>query len=534
VSAIISNENTNLSQLLIVLRRRWRLLLLCPVLVAAAAVGFSELQTREYTASSSLLFRDTQFDQELFGTNFTPSALDPTQEQATNFGLVSLPTVAARAAAALHLSPALVSSETSIVGVGQANIATVSVTDPDPVRAAQIANTYAQQYVLFRQQADRAKIAGAQALVQHDLLSLPPAQRYSSVGQSLQSRAAQLGVLAALQTGNAEVVEPAGVPTSPSSPQTKRNGLLGLLLGLLLGTGVVFTAERLDQRVHDASEVEDVYGVPLLGTVPESESYALAGTQPLPAAEGEAFALLRARLRYFNVDRDVRTLMASSAIPGEGKTTVALNLAMADAVAGDAKVVLLEADLRRPVLAQRLGLPGGPGLAEILSRNATLDSALRTVVVPQLIDANGTSPPRISVITAGATPPNPAELLESRAMVDLLSTLSERFDLVIIDTPPTSVVSDAIPLMRLVSGVVVVSRIDTTTRDAARHLRQQLTNLNAPTLGVIANAQPARGSDYGQGYYYYHEYIATRDAAAAPQDAEPEAVEAAAAENAAK
>jgi polysaccharide biosynthesis transport protein len=519
-------EGSSLEQMLLLLRRRWHLIVGSVVIVAVAAIGFSLLQQNQYTASSSLLFRNTQFDQELFGANFTSSSIvDPTREAATNIDLVSLPTVAARTAAVLHLPVGLVRSEVSVSGAGQADVAKISATDPDPVRAARIANTYGEQYVRFREQADRSKIAGAQSLVQQELAALTPSQRYGTVGQTLQNRADQLGVLAALQTGNAELVQPATVPSSPSFPRTKRNGILGVLLGLLLGLLAALVSERLDRRVRNASELEDVYGVPVLGAVPESNSYTIAGTQPLPTVEAEAFALLRARLRYFNVDRDVRSLLVTSAIPGEGKTTVALNLAVAEAVTGNSKVALLEADLRRPALAKRLGIDPAPGLAEILSRNATLDDALRRVEVPSRTNGNGPSA-SFTLITAGAVPPNPGELVESRAMIDLLSALSERFDRVIIDTPPTSVVSDAIPLIRLVSGVVIVSRVGTTTRDAARHLGGQLQKLRAPTLGVVANGMAVRGRGYyGYGYaygYYGEEYVPHPDAAPPKADsAEP-------------
>jgi receptor protein-tyrosine kinase len=278
--------------------------------------------------------------------------------------------------------------------------------------------------------------------------------------------------------------------------------LFGALVGLLVGLGLIFLSERLDRRIREAPELERAYGVPLLGAVPESHAYEVAGVEPMPGSEAEAFALLRARLRYFNVDREVRTLLMSSAMPGEGKTTVALNLAIAEAVAAHSNVILLEADLRRPNLAKRLRIPTTPGLAEIVSHNATLEAALQEVTIPRHFDENGASP-KFHIITAGAVPPNPAELVESRAMVELLSTLAERFDLVVIDSPPTSVVSDAIPLMRLVSGVVVVSRVDTTTRDGARQLREQLIKLRASTLGVVANAMPVgRRGYYGYGYGY--------------------------------
>lgn len=474
------------------------------VLVAAAAVAFSVLQQKEYTATSSLLFSDTQFDQELFGSNFTTDdAEDPTTEQATNLDLASLPIVLQRTRQALKSQGGLDGSSISVAGIGQSDIVQVNATGPDPVRAALVANTYAQQFVLYRQQADRSKITAAQTLVNNEIKALPASQRYGSVGTSLQNRANELGVLAALQTGNAEVAQPASVPSSPSSPDTKRNAALGVLLGLLLGMALVFISERLDRRIRGAAELEAAYGMPILGVVPESREYEHAGTAPLPPIEAEAFALLRARLRYFNVDREIGSLLLTSSFPGEGKTTVALNLALAEAFAGNRKVLLLEADLRRPSLANRLGLNSGPGLAEILSQNATLDSALQTITVPSRSERQFS----FSVIPAGATPPNPAELMESRAMIDLLSAVTDRFGLVIIDTAPTTAVSDAIPLLRLVSGVIVVNRVDVVTRDAARGLKEQLHKLAAPVLGIVANAVVPQGRDgygYGYGYGYVH------------------------------
>jgi receptor protein-tyrosine kinase len=496
--AASADERNALDYALLVLRRRWHIIAACLVLVTVAAIGFSLLQRPEYTASSTLLFQDTQFDQELFGTNFTPQVQDPTREAATNLSLVELPSVAARTAAVLHTTPGLIIEEVSAQSVGQANLVQVSATNPSPAYAATIANTYANQFVLFRQDADRSKLAGAQTLINSQLAKLTPTQKTSNVGISLVNRANQLGILAALQTGNAEIVEHAGIPGAPSSPQTRRNAMLGFILGLLLGIGLAFVAERRDRRVRDPEELEQVYGVPVLGSVPASTRYQISGTEPLPPAEAEAFALLRARLRYFNVDRDIRSLLVTSSIPGEGKTTVSLNLAMAEAAAGHVSVVLVEADLRRSVLGDRLHIKSAPGLAEVLSRNATVDEALREVTVPGRTNGNAST---FAFMPAGAVPPNPAELLESRAMIELLSELVERFELVIIDSPPTGVVSDAIPLMRLVSGVVIVGRINRTTRDAARHLHDQLTNLQAPALGVVANADLVASRDYyGYGY----------------------------------
>jgi receptor protein-tyrosine kinase len=506
--------NNPLDQALVVLKRRWPLIVACAIIAGLAAVGFSLLQRAEYTSSATLLFDDQQPDQQLFSTaSTTSSPVDPTQQAATDLSLVSLPIIASRTAAALHASTHAIGAAVTVSAVGQSSLAKVSVTDSSPVRAAQIANTYAQQYILFRQQSERAQLAAAQTLVKHELTALARAKRFGSIGQTLQNQSNELHVMAALQTGQAELVQPATVPSSPSSPDKKRNALLGIGLGLLLGIGLAFAIEHLDRSIRGASDLEEAYGVPILGAIPQSPMYAAVGKAPLPPGEAEAFALLRARLRYFNVDREIRSLLVTSAMPGEGKTTVAINLATAEAVAGNSKVVIVEADLRRPTIAARLGIESAPGLAEILSRNASLEEAMREVAVDTV--ANGLpSHATFTVIPSGALPPNPAELLESRAMLELLATLSEQFELVLIDSPPTSVVSDAIPLLRLVSGTIIVGRMKTTTRDAARHLREQLTKLNSPTLGVVANAITAQSG----GYYGYAQYSSTY---AAPNGTSP-------------
>ena len=473
------DDNDTLEPLLSALRRRRRIIVVCILLSLAASIALSKAQQNEYTASASILFRDPGIDQQLFGYSaFSPSN-DQASQAATNIALVSLPTVESRTSAALHMSSAAVRSAIGVSGVGQANIAQINATTPDPTLAARIATTYAQQYVLFSQEAARAQIFRAQQLVQKQLEALPPAERDGRVGHGLQTRANQLTELSALQTGNAEVVQPAAVPTSPSAPHTKRNAVIGGFIGLLLGLGLAFLAERFDRRIRDCSELEEVYGVGVLGAVPFSRAIAMRGPAWRADATGEAFGILRARLRYFNVDHDVRSLLITSALPHEGKTTIAVNLAIAEAVAGSASTVLVEADLRHPKLARRLGLAAGPGLTEILTRNAKLNAALRHVYVGGAGGSNGATA-GFSVITAGAMTPNPIEPLESRAMLDLLTALSERFDLVILDTSPPSVVPDAIPLMRLVTGVVIVARKNVITRDAARQLRDQLTKLRAP------------------------------------------------------
>ncbi len=209
--------------------------------------------------------------------------------------------------------------------------------------------------------------------------------------------------------------------------------------------------------------------------------------------------MLRANLRYFNVDHDVGSILVTSAAPGDGKTTVAWNLATAAAELGG-RVLLVEADLRHPGIAQGLGMREARGLSTVLAGEASLEGALQEVPLPDRQSGRGTR--TVEVLLSGPLPPNPSDLLESDAMGELLSAAQQGYDLVVIDTPPMSVVSDAIPLIKNVGGVIVVGRAGKTTRDAAARLNEQLVNLKAPFLGIVVNGLKSDGEGYGYGYGY--------------------------------
>jgi capsular exopolysaccharide synthesis family protein len=220
--------------------------------------------------------------------------------------------------------------------------------------------------------------------------------------------------------------------------------------------------------------------------------------QPLPFEEAEAFRMLRTRLRYFATDRELRSLVVTSAVRGEGKSTVARNLASTVTASGS-RVLLVEADLHGPTLARDLGLRPAPGLAEALRAGSPVEEAIQPIPVEDR--SNGELPGRsLDVLVAGATPPNPSELLESGDMADLLRGLADRYELIIIDTPAAAVLADAIPLMKLADGVIVVGELGRTTLDDAIQLREQLETFDLPVLGVVANR--IRGNRRGSRYSY--------------------------------
>lgn len=473
-----------------------------------AAVGFSLLQQKEYTASASLLFRDPGFAQDLFGSSVGSANPDPTREAATNVKLVELDVVAVRASKALGGNPSAeeIAGMVTVSADGLSDVVSVAATDPDPRRAARVANTFARQFISFRAAADKSKLLQAQRLAEQEFERLPPDQQADARGQSLGRAAEKLGVLASLQTGNAELVQPADAPTSPSSPRPLRNGIIGAILGLLAGIAIAFLLERLNRKLRDPEEAREAFGLPVLGTVPASKAIMASNegavAAELPFVENEAFRMLRASLRYFNVDHDMRSVLITSHAAEVGKSTVSWNLARVAATSS--KAIIVETDLRNPSLSRQHGVLAGPGLAELLTHQVDLDEAIQSKPIPS--GANGTGESALDVIVAGSIPPNPAELIESQAMSDVLSQLTERYELVVIDTAPVGVVSDAYPLLRKVDGVLVVARLGQTTRDTAERLRERLSRLEAPTLGVVANGvKLRRRGRYGYGHYgaYY-------------------------------
>ena len=477
------------SALQVFLRLLWRrkLLIAIPLIVVpAAALIFSLEQERKYTTSASIIFRDS-------GSGAPPLASgEPEREAATNVRLLQQDVVEKRVARALGGS---IPGEVSVIAEGDSNLLTVKATANNPQLAARIANTYVEEYTLLRRRSAQRELRREQRRTRRELGALPRDRATRSERLALRRRLAELAIAAAGRSA----VRPVGLaepPSSPSSPKPVRNALLGALVGLILGLVLAGIRDRLDRRIRDPRDLESAFGRPIIGRIPKSR--ALAKRRPaaksLPPAEAEAFHVLRANLLYYAADRNARSVLVASAEAGDGKTTVAWNLACAASSPGS-RVLLLEGDLRRPTLARSFGVKDAPGLTEFLSDEASLDEVLREIAVPSS-DHSGHPARTLDLMLAGSAPPNPLDLLDSARMSRLLQTLSESYDLVVIDTPPTSAAADVIPLLGQVGGVIVVGRMARSTYDSAIELSQLLNRLDAPTLGIVVN------SDERRSYYY--------------------------------
>jgi capsular exopolysaccharide synthesis family protein len=291
-----------------------------------------------------------------------------------------------------------------------------------------------------------------------------------------------------------EVVAGPQLDEVPVSPRPVRNLALGLLLGLIVGAGGALLREVLDTTVKTSDGLQTLAGAPVLAGVPfDTEAKSTPGPflSGVHSARAEALRQLRTNLQYVDVDRPVKTLVVTSAVPGEGKSSTTCGLAILFAEAGQ-RVLIIDADLRRPRIATYLGLEGAVGLTTVLAGKASVDDVMQRW---------GTD---LWVLPSGFLPPNPSELLGSRHMGDLLEELRGKFDMVIVDCPPLLPVTDAAVVAARADGALLLARSRKTTSAQVTAAVQALRSVDARLLGCVFNMVSTKGA--GDGYYYYDEY----------------------------
>ncbi len=479
--------------------RRWWLVAILALLGAVTAFGLSHRKPKTYTATAALLFRDPGVDQKLFGSSANFSDSDPDRSAATNIKLITLPEVADDTARRLKLPSGEVSGAVSVASAGASDVVNVTAETNDPEKSARIATTYVRAFIALRKRSDRETIADAARLLNQQIAALEDADRGDTdQAEQLRQRRDELRIIASLQTGDAQLAQAAEAPGSPSGPKTKANTAIGLVLGLVLGLIAATLAYLVDRKMRTTEEVAEAFSLPILGTVPRDRALRNVAGGDWLTRRGvvEEFRSLRANLRYYGIDEALSSLLIASAREGEGKSTIALGLAANAArgggqAAGGARVLLIECDLRNPVLAARLGIDEARvGLAQVLAGMAPTSGAISTYALP-----DGSS---FDIVPAGGAVPNAAELLDSQQMGRFLDEVQSEYDLVILDAPPVGEVSDAIPLAARVSGVLFVTRLRRTNANEARDAIERLGRVKARILGVVVNESQGRRSRAGR------------------------------------
>jgi receptor protein-tyrosine kinase len=491
---------------------RW---LILAITLAFAAAGYivSALQTEKYTAETSLAFREIAQDQIFIGRETIPE-LAPDQRASINAEQIDREELATRVKESLGTDLTAAELQDSIeTQVGsRTSLVIIKATDTDPEFAATIANAYADQVVATDTREVRNRLNQVIKPLEQELKG-GPADATDAFAEA-QTRA-QISQLQTLR----DIAEPvqisarAEVPSSPSSPKTFRTTALGLLVGLAFGLLAAFLRDSLDRRLRQSDDVQAELHLPVIGRVPEQAlgepGFALNGNATLEESEPhlEAFRMLRTNLEFLQADTEMRTVLVTSGLPEEGKSTVAMALAGAAAVAGK-QTLLVECDLRRPCFAERLGIDPEPGLTDYLVGRARPADVLQVVDLISPLSVNGSSEPKAEApesaklicITAGSAAPLPAELLGSERFEHFLAKVSKAYDLVVLDSSPILPVVDSLELVPQVDGLVVCVRLSRTTREEARAAHEALKRLpGRPTGVVVTGVRPGEDS---YGYYY--------------------------------
>jgi capsular exopolysaccharide synthesis family protein len=406
----------------------------------------------------------------------------------------------------------------SVEIVRNTQLLVVTVQDTNPLRASDIANTIAtvfterirelqsQRYASTREGLAK-QVSDMEKQIEETNKAIAregdPAQslqlqsrltQYRSLYSNLVTNYEQVRLAEAQTSTNVFVSEPASVPREPVSPKTVRNTLLAIVAGMLLAAGAVFAIDTLDDTIKNPDEIRQNFNLTILGVISRHEMVngkPICLTQPRsPVAE--AFRTLRTNITFAAVDAPLRRILITSSTPQEGKTTISSNLAVVLAQA-EKPVVLIDADLRRPQIHSKFGLPNRLGLTSLfLHPIESMNGVVQKI--------EGT---RLGIVTSGGLPPNPAELLTSQKMTGILDRLNQDFELIVIDSPPVLTVTDAVALSPGMDGIILVAKPGVTKHSAFKQTIEQLQAVGARVLGVVLNEVNPGSRKYG---YYYHRY----------------------------
>jgi len=515
-----SNRPTTVADYLAILRRRKWIVLVPPVVAASAAFALSTSQSPLYRASAEVLVNPPTPLTVL--TGISPSGGDPVRNLQTQAGIARAPQLAARVAAASGIpgmTPGRVLSESQVTPSADSDLLGITVEDGDPQTAVRLANTYAEQFTQFSKERATDYIDVALASLQRRINSLAAhgqTQANSPLYATLVQQQGQLATVGKLMAGGSSVLQPAE-GASKTQPRPRRNAILGFLFGGVLGIALAFLAEALDRRVLDEHEIEEALGIPLLARIPQPPR-ALQKTDDLvmlhepTGAQAETFRKLRTSLEFLNPDGALRTIMVTSAVEQEGKSTTIANLGVALA-RGNRRVVVVDLDLRRPYLSRLFHVGGRPGITDVAVKRAELSEALRPIAivteVQERVNLNGrgggsngqTSPSGLlHFLPAGTIPPAAGDMLRDERLLHVLDELATRFDVVLIDAPPLLAFGDTLTLSPHVDAIFAITRLGRVKRPILHEFARQLQNCQATLLGYVLT-----GVEHSESYRYMYE-----------------------------
>ncbi len=504
-----------------VLRERKWIILAVIIVAIGLATAYSLHQTPVYQASANVLRQTAALDQTLFGISVFQFQ-DPTRQLQTGANLVKLDAVGQMVKDDLRSRRPVQSllKMVEVTALRDSDVLKISAKSSSPDEAAAIANSFARQFIRYRQEANRSILAAADEKVMAELSQMTPEELATEGAATLKRKHEELGVLKAMQTGGYELVQEAAIPEVPVSPRPLRNAGFAFLGGLFLGVLLAFLIEYLDRRIKTEEAMEREFGLPVLASVPKisrrwtdgsgRRSHYAVGFPDPHSPFLESFRTLRSNLRFYQLDQNTQTLLVTSGLPQEGKTITVVNLAFSLALSGQ-RVIVLEADLRRPMLHEYLGLDNRVGVSNVLVGASNFADSIQVVRVPDFVSppqeglaaSLGTATMRDAFLcmTSGPLPPNPAELLSSPRMVDLIATAAASAQYVLIDTPPVLLVADALNLAQHADGIVVAARMKETRIEEAREVRTILERSGGRAYGLVVN-----GVDQKRGAYYRGRY----------------------------
>jgi polysaccharide biosynthesis transport protein len=499
--------------------RRW-LIVAIVVIATVATYFYYAAKPEEYTAYSKLFLETSELDRALAGVDAAASP-DPERTATNMASIVESPVVAKEAARNMGFGgdPRSLLGQIDATSTQGSDFLDISAVAGDPREAAQLANAFAVGFIRNRSAAGHAKVGKAIKATEEQIGRLTGSSVTSTARSQLEARLRRLQAIQALPAANAQQIARAQPPGVPSYPTPRKNAVFAFALSLLFALGVAYLLERLDRRLKRLEDVESTFGIPMLTAI--AHETALGSHGEVSWHSREAFRSLRTNVQLASPDRPIRLLLVTSALAGEGKSLVVRNLALAYREAGQ-RVAVVEADLRRPVLARLFEVEARPGLTDVVAGEHDLHSALQpisasvlhsgqatteveTEVAPIATSLNGGGDGSLVVLTSGPQPPNPPQLLAADRVRNLFGELAADYDLVLIDSPPLLSVSDAIPLVSSADGIVLVSRLGVSTQDSARRCIDVLSRVpGANVLGVVANDVPKSELTGGYGYYGYY------------------------------